>query len=80
MDRDRDSLDRFPPSTIEDAASLRSIREEDGRNEDHMVETTAQPLLHDQLPTSQRPVSITGWSLIIVAGLLLWVMIFHLIG
>ena len=79
MDRDPNKTSALPPPSPDETTLLRSIGEGDGRGEDHMIETALRPVSRDQLPTSQEPVSAMGWSLTIVAGLVLWAVLFHFV-
>lgn len=81
MERNRNNLNAFPPPAVENKPLLRSISEEKGGlGEDQMIDNVLRPLSFDRLPTSQRPISVTGWSLTIATGAVLWALIFHFVA
>lgn len=80
MDRDQKETDALSPSTTENNSLLRSIEETGGEDKDQMIQATLPVGLHARLQTSQNPVSVGGWAMAVAAGLLLWGLIFYLIG
>ena len=45
-----------------------------------MMQAALPSISHGPAETSQKPISVRGWLMAIAVGLLLWALVFHLIG
>jgi len=45
-----------------------------------MMQAALPSMPHGPVETSQNPISVRGWLMAIAVGLLLWALVFHLIG
>lgn len=45
-----------------------------------MMQAAFPSTLHGPVETGQNPISVRGWLMAVAVGLLLWVIIFRLIG
>jgi len=80
MGSDQENPSASSPSPIENKALLRSADAKGGEDEDQMMQAALPSMSHGPVETSQNPISVRGWLMAIAVGLLLWALIFRLIG
>jgi len=80
MGLDQENPSASSPSPIENKALLRSADAKGGEDEDQMMQAALPSISHGPAETSQKPISVRGWLMAIAVGLLLWALVFHLIG